>query len=136
MLLYLLYLGRLKWRYVFSLAIPLAALAAPLILMIIINAFQLPEIATVHITIPRLPEYRGSEISLQNILHNIPAVLQSYFFKDDRAYNAVDNYFIMYVVSIPFILLGIQKAAVEMAGKCGRRNLPWRRPCCSGCLRK
>ena len=117
MLLYLLYLGKLKWRYVFSLAVPLAALAAPLILMIIINTFQLPEIATVHITIPRLPEYRGSEISLQNILHNIPAVLQSYFFKDDRAYNAVDNYFTMYVVSIPFILLGIQKAAVEMAGK-------------------
>ena len=117
MLLYLLYLGKMKWKYLFSLGIPLAALAAPLILMIIINTFQLPEIATVHITIPRLPEYRGSEISLQNILHNIPAVVQSFFFKDDRAYNSLDGYFTMYVVSIPFILLGIQKAAVEMAGK-------------------
>ena len=113
MLLYLLYLGKMKWKYLFSLGIPLAVLASPLILMIIINTFQLSEIATVHITIPRLPEYRGSEVSLQNLLHNIPAVVQSFFFKDDRAYNSLDGYFTMYVVSIPFILLGVQKAAVE-----------------------
>ena len=91
----------------------MAILAAPLILMIIINTFELPEIATVYITIPRLPEYRGSEVSLKNLLHNIPGVVQSFFFKDDRAYNSLDGYFTMYVVSIPFILLGVQKAAVE-----------------------
>ena len=79
----------------------------------LINTFELPEIATVYITIPRLPEYRGSEVSLKNLLHNIPGVVQSFFFKDDRAYNSLDGYFTMYVVSIPFILLGVQKAAVE-----------------------
>lgn len=115
-LLYLMYLKKLKWSFVFSLGIPLAILAAPLIIMIIINTFDLPEIATVHITIPRLPEYRGSEVNLSNLLHNIPAVIQSYFFKDDRAYNGVDNYFTMYIVSVPLILLGVQKAVVQMAG--------------------
>ena len=113
MLSYLLYLKKLRWKYVLSMGVPLAILAAPLILMIIINTFELPEIATVYITIPRLPEYRGSEVSLKKLLHNIPGVVQSFFFKDDRAYNSLDGYFTMYVVSIPFILLGVQKAAVE-----------------------
>ena len=115
MLSYLLYLKKLRWKYVLSMGVPLAILAAPLILMIIINTFELPEIATIYITIPRLPEYRGSEVSLRNILHNIPSVIQSYFFKDDRAYNSVDNYFTMYVISVPFVLLGIQKGAVQLA---------------------
>lgn len=113
MIFYLLYLGKMKWKYLFSMGIPLAVLASPLILLIIINTFEWPEIATVYITIPRLPEYRGSEVSLKNLLHNIPGVVQSFFFKDDRAYNSLDGYFTMYVVSIPFILLGVQKAAVE-----------------------
>ena len=66
--------GKMKWKYLFSMEIPLAVLAS---LLILFNTFELPEIATVYITIQRLPEYRGSEVSL----HNIPAVVQSFSLK-------------------------------------------------------
>ena len=49
--------------------------------MIIINTFDLPEVATTYITIPRLPEYRGSEVDVRNLLHNIPLLIESFFFK-------------------------------------------------------
>lgn len=112
-LLYLIRLKKMKWSYIPAMGIPLAVFAAPLICMLVINTFELPEIATTFITIPRLPEYRGSEVSIRNLFHNLPALMESYFFKDWLPYNSLDNYFTMYVISIPFILLGLQKAAVQ-----------------------
>ena len=110
---FLLYLRKLKWRNVLAMGVPLGILAAPLIWMIVINTFGLPEIATTYITIPRLPEYRGSEVDIRNLFHNIPILIESFFFKDWLPYNSIDNFFTMYVISIPFVLLGVQKAAVQ-----------------------
>lgn len=103
---YLLYLHKISWKQLVCMGIPLALLAAPLMLMLAINTFELPEIATIHFTIPRLLEYRGAEVSLKNVINNIPLFVQSLFFYDDWRYNSVPTWFSMYLVSVPFVLIG------------------------------
>lgn len=114
LLAYLLYLRKITWKQILCMGIPLGILAFPLILMVVINSFQLPEIATAHFTIPRMTEYRGVEVALGNVFKNIPELLRAYFFYDGWIYNSVPHYFTLYVVSIPFCVYGIGRMAVRM----------------------
>ena len=52
-------------------------------------------------------------MDIRNLFHNIPILIECFFFKDWLPYNSIDNFFTMYVISIPFVLLGVQKAAVQ-----------------------
>ena len=82
--------------------------AFPLVYMILINQFDLPQSEIGLITITKIPYYRGSEFVFQlpTILQNIGIVLSSILTKDWIVYNAFDKYYTMYRVSIPFIILG------------------------------
>lgn len=112
--LYLFYIRRITWKEIVIFAVPVGLFAIPLIIFLVINILKLPEIATVYFTIPRLPAFRGAEISLRNIINNIPKLFQIYFFNDDLAYNSVPTYFTMYIVSVPFALKGIERAGKQM----------------------
>lgn len=114
---YLFYIKKINFRELLLLGVPLGILAAPLMVFVAIQVLDLPEIRTAWFTIPRLPDYRGGEFSLEHVLENVPRLIQCLFFYDSRiiAYNAIPNYFTMYVVSIPFALLGIQKSFVKLA---------------------
>ena len=107
--LYLIHKDRQLWSRLLYIWIPAGLIAFPLVLMIIINQFNLPQIQIGMITIPRLPNYRGSEFvfHLPTIFNNVGIVLSSILTNDWIDYNAFDGYYTMYGVSIPFIILGV-----------------------------
>lgn len=83
-------------------------IAFPLVLVLLVNQFGLPQIEMGIITIPRLLYYRGGELvfDLPSVLKNTGIVLSSILTRDRLAYNAFDKYYTMYRISIPFILFG------------------------------
>ncbi len=113
LLVYLLYIRKINWKQILCMGVPLGILAAPLILMVAINTFQLPEIVTGRFTIPRLTEFRGAEISLKHVINNIPVLIQAYFFHDQFPYNSLPTYFTLYLISVPFAMVGIGKSVVR-----------------------
>ena len=116
-LIYLKYTGHITWGEIFCMGVPLGILAAPLLIFLAVNTFDLPEIATIRFTIPKLPAYRGAEISLKHVINNIPILIQCLFFHDDYRQNSVLTWFSMYVVTIPFILYGIGVQAKQCAAE-------------------
>lgn len=111
--LYLFWIHRTSLPKMICLGIPLGILAAPLLLMLAINTFDLPEIATAYITIPKLLGYRGAEVSFRNAINNIPSLVQAFFFYDDWRYNSVPTWFSMYPVSVPFAIAGMVQGGRE-----------------------
>ncbi|MBR3132895.1 MAG: hypothetical protein IKG42_02275 [Clostridia bacterium] len=110
--LYLLWCKKITIKRLILLGIPIFILALPLILMILINNGFLNEIKT-FITIPKLPLYRGNELSLKNIKDNlyiIPSIL-SYdnqeLFGLQLVYNAIPQFGTLYYLSIPLFFVGL-----------------------------
>lgn len=92
----------LKWV---SMAIPMAVLALPLILVQIVNAFDLPEFQLGIFTITKFSIYRVSEIkpfSLTQFLH----VLRSIFMGDSLSYNSIDGIWNLYLPTAFLCLIG------------------------------
>lgn len=109
---YLIYLKRINPHQILTFLIPLFLLAVPLLLMILVNKGFIPEIKGI-ITIPRLFIYRGSEISLKNILNNfyIITTVLSYdhpgVYGRELFFNAIPYFGTVYYFSVPFFALGI-----------------------------
>lgn len=106
-LVYWLYHKRITWKQCFCFGIPVVLLAFPLLLVIIINSFGLPEIKMGIFTIPVLPNYRGSELIFTELWSNFCVVWQSILSHDWIPYNALDRFYTMYGLSIPFALIGV-----------------------------
>jgi len=103
---YLLYLKRFSVKHLLSFTTPLALLAAPLILVQLINIFNLQQMVIAGITFVKLPEYRGAEFEITNILSNAILSIKSILFFDWIPYNTSHEYLTMYWVSLPFIGIG------------------------------
>ncbi len=102
---YLLYIKKITIKKVIVFFIPIIILGIPLLLMILVNNGIIDQINS-FITIPKLPFYRGGEISLLNIIPNIgifPYLLTFCFF----IYNAIPSYGTVYFISIPLVYLGL-----------------------------
>lgn len=104
-LIYLIYLKKIKLKEVIAFILPLIILAAPLILMILINMGYINEIKTKYFTIPKLPIFRGSEMHLQSFLTNWYQMI-NYLIGDGSIYNSVNKFGTFYLFSIPIILIG------------------------------
>lgn len=111
---YLLRIGKLKLKNMIALGIPLLILATPLILVQIINTFDLPEMQLGLFTITKMPVYRSSDIVFTAIPEYFVQALKSIFFYDHLPYNTLPKIYTMYAISIPFILLGMGHAIVEL----------------------
>lgn len=103
-LLYMLYTKKIKFKNFIPLGIPMFILALPLMLMILINNGYINEIKG-FITIQKLPEYRGSEISISNIKDNVKFI-KKIFTTDGLTYNALPEFGTVYNFSIFLIILG------------------------------
>lgn len=103
-LIYMLYTKKIKFIDIVMLGIPIFILALPLMLMILINNGYINEIKG-FITIQKLPEYRGAEVSLSNIKNNI-GFIKTMFTNDGLTYNALPEFGTVYSFSIWLILLG------------------------------
>ena len=107
LLLYLIYNKRITIKEFISVLIPVVILAVPLILVLLVNNGVINEIVS-FISIPKFISYRGSELSLSNIINNLP-----YFYNlltNDALpmseYNSLPVFFTMYFLSIPLVVLG------------------------------
>ncbi len=124
-IIYLLYINKINIKKIIILGIPILIFAIPLVLMILVNNGIIKEIHFI-ITIPKLQIYRGSEISLKNILPNIRIFFAILTFDrvysgDNLIYNSIPYFGTIYYISIPFFVLGIfnciEKAIKDIRSK-------------------
>lgn len=113
LLIYTVLLKKVEWKKILVLAIILAVFAAPLILVQIINYFDLPEMKLGPITFTKLLGYRVDEVEGASILQNLKSMFINTFCFDDLTYNTSRSYGTMFYVSIPFILIGFGKSVYE-----------------------
>ena len=102
---YMLYTKKIGFKEVIFFSIPLFIFAMPLLLMILVNNGYINEIKG-FITIPMLPEYRGSEISLLKIKENL-FLIKNIFTHDELVYNAFPEFGTLYYLGIPLAIVGI-----------------------------
>lgn len=104
-IIYMLYVKKITFKNVIILGIPIFILALPLMLMILVNNGFLEQINWI-ITIPKLPNYRGSEVSFNNILINLKS-LNKVFIYDDLPFNSLPEYGTLYNFAIILAVIGI-----------------------------
>lgn len=110
-LIYMLYVKKIKFKDIIILGIPIAILAIPLILMLLVNMGYLNQIDWI-ITIPKLFSYRGNEISLNNILYNL-SIFKNIIESDGFIYNSIPEFGTIYLFAIPLALSGMIVAIIE-----------------------
>ena len=105
---YLLYIGKLKFKELIIFSIPVFILALPLMLMLLVNNGYIDQIDS-FITIPKLLEYRGSEISPTNINENFYIIKSIFSFDKDPAltYNSSKEFGTIYYCLIPLFITGV-----------------------------
>ena len=86
--------------------LPAAIIASPLLLMVMINLFDLPQMEIAGVTIPKLPTFRNSSLNVENIWVNLKVTITAVLTRDQVESNALDKYYTMYKVSIPFVVIG------------------------------
>ena len=104
---YLLYLKKVNIKQLFAMWIPIVFMAIPLVLFQIINMFDLDEMHIGIITIPKLYRYRSDEISLMGMFENLKRFFKYTLIYDGIQYNSIRKYPSMYLISIPFIFIGL-----------------------------
>nr|MCR4586805.1 hypothetical protein [Lachnospiraceae bacterium] len=115
--LYLVYKKRINALQTLVFTIPLVLLALPLLLMVYINANDLPAIETSLFTIPRMQFYRGSEISPEKIQRGLWESWVHFFWKDTHDYNAIASVGPIYFISVPFCIAGLIRSVLELFRK-------------------
>lgn len=107
----LIFFHKIRLKNIIALGTPLALLALPLILMLLVNNGIIDEIRTEYISIPKLPVYRGANVSFANIIKNLEFsqnnIFYKIFFTDGMRYNAIPRFGTVYPFSIPFIVSGV-----------------------------
>lgn len=122
LLFYWLYMKKITWKQTFCFCAPLLLIAMPLLLMIIINTYDLPQIETRLFTIPRIPGYRSGDIIFSNIWGNFLVTIKIIFTNDWLPYNAFDRYYTLYPISIIFGVVGCIALFVNMVKKIVRKE--------------
>ena len=104
---YLLWCKRSNWKQLLVFYFPVGLLGLPLLAMIFINTFELPQIVLGIVTIPRLPFYAGSEFEFKHLWSGFCNAFSCILGNDTLSYNALPGFYTFYGISIPFILYGI-----------------------------
>lgn len=114
LILTLLYLFRVKKFYFkgwLAMAIPLGILAFPLILVQVVNLFDLEEFRLGIFTVTKLPNYRASDVGRvrwENILQCICTIfLGDLDPKYDLEYNTAPGFVNLYMVTVVFFAIGL-----------------------------
>jgi 4-amino-4-deoxy-L-arabinose transferase-like glycosyltransferase len=113
LLIYMIILKKIYIKQSVAFVIPLAILATPLILVQIVNRFQLQEFKLGIFTITKLPLYRSEEIAVSNILPNMLTLVKCILAYDWLPYNSAKQFGNLHWISIPFIIMGVFIALSE-----------------------
>lgn len=121
---YLVYQRKMNLCKLICWVLPLALLAFPLIMVQVINLFDLPEMYWGKVTLTKLPNYRNSEFSLANLsIASVIRALASVFLFDELRYNSIPEFGNLYYISIPFIFIGIYKTFRSALNKFRNREI-------------
>lgn len=110
---YLLWIGKISWKDIMVVCIPLMILGFPLLIIQIINIFDMKEINVGFFTLTKILQYRGNEISFNNIKSNLGWIYRSIFETDITEFGNFPQYSNMYVISVPFLVVGVLQAVTE-----------------------
>lgn len=113
---YLLWCKNIKFKQLLYMGIPMAVIGFPLVLLMFMNQFGMPEIATAFITIPTLPEFKTSSVSAASLLENFDLLFTT-FTTDGLMYNAFDRYYTLYAISVPLFIYGVLRYAYVFVKK-------------------
>lgn len=105
--LYLMLVHRFQWKQTLALAIPLAILATPLIMMQLVNMHIIPQFSFLLTDFVPLSWYRTNEMSFSNIIDNLDLFKILLVDSDLLRHSAFPGYGTMYYFSIPLILYGM-----------------------------
>ena len=103
-LIYMLYTKQIKFKNIIIMGIPIAILATPLILMLLVNNGYIGEIKG-FITIPELWSYRGAEISFSHIIENLTFFV-TMFTNDFLVYNSIPEFGTIYLFASILAIFG------------------------------
>lgn len=110
-LIFMIYTQRIKMKNVFAFGMPIAILAFPLILVQLVNMFDLDPFRLGVFTITKLPNYRSGEISFKNIsVTSAVTTIKSIFGYDILRYNSLPAFGTIYYISIPFAVVGLVRS--------------------------
>ena len=108
-LIYMIHHKKAKLSNILIFLIPFIILSIPLIIVQIINIFNLDQLKIFNITFTKLMGYRGHEISIHNIIKNIIPLIKCILLYDWIPYNTIPKYGTIYYISIPFFIIGFIK---------------------------
>lgn len=113
---YLLYTRKTQIEKILLTWIPAFVVAIPLVAMVMINTFNLPDVTIGKISIFKLENYRGNQIGIkpEMIWENFLTILKCIFLKDGINYSSFDGFYTMYIISIPFFLVGFVYLFVKL----------------------
>lgn len=122
--LYCVYTKRCRFDRYFVIALCLlAVLTLPVFLFMLINNGYLPEIKTPFLSIPKLWEYRGGELSLSNLKVSILKLYRIFMNQQDATiYNSAGEFGLYYKFSTVFAVIGIYGFLRDTAGYLKRRE--------------
>lgn len=117
LLIYLILKKQINWKQAIFCLLIVFIVSLPIILFVIINTFDLPEIKIGIFTVPRTTSNRYESIttlfegniifnSLKNFLKSLSILVTQY---DGLGWNAFKFYGLTYVFSLPFTIIGIAK---------------------------
>jgi hypothetical protein len=120
---YLLWVKKIRFTNVLWFAVPLGILAMPLVMVQLINMFDLEEMHIGVLTLTKLRKYRVTAINPSHIsFKSIKRCLKVIFFNDMWAYNSISEFGNTYMISIPFIMIGLIRCIVNSAKSIHRRE--------------
>lgn len=111
--LYLLYTRRLTFKNTLLWAFFVCLTALPILLFIFSLLFNLPEFKFLGFTITPTASGRMADVGSGSFWNNIWAIIRSTLTVDDYIFDAVDKFYTMYSLSIPFIVTGIIAAVYD-----------------------
>lgn len=117
---YVVWVKRFSFKHWLAMAIPMGILAAPLIMVQIINIFELPEMKWGIFTITRFHFYRGSEVGMPQWNLFIQA-LKSIFEGDGLIYNSIPGIPNLYHITRYLFCLGLVHSLVHLGLSLRRR---------------
>lgn len=103
--LYTLVVKKFSFKKWVVMGIPMGLLASPLIVIQLINLWDLPEMQLGLFTLTKLPGYRVSELGTFQF-SNLKNAVVTLFTSDIWAYNSIPKFSNLYWISIPLVIVG------------------------------
>ncbi len=110
---YLIWTKKIDFRSVLAFMIPMIVLGTPLLIVQIINLFDLPELKLGVITFTKQIDYRAREVGLGHIGENIHGLYRCIFKTDISEFSNFKGYSNLYPVSVPFLVIGAVLSIVK-----------------------